>query len=365
VLFEETQNVNNLQSGDTETLTFSAYNLSTPNALYKVEVSTQLTNDEDAVNNTLQKNIYTYTHDRNQVLLEIGTGTWCHYCIGAAMGAEDLIDNDHDVAVIEYHSNDSFSTITGEDRINFYGMAGFPDAFFDGITEYGGGSENSLYNTYLPLYQTHKDIKTGVDINITQSFSNNQYSVNVELNKVGPIADDNLAVYLVLTESDITFTWQGQPKLDFVQRLTLPDANGETVDLINNTNLTIPFTFQLDNTWTNDLELIAFVQNKTTKEVLNTAKLSLSNSTGFIATDDLSNKIQIYPNPTSKWLIINDFSKSVKQLVITDMAGKNILQINNFKNKKQIDISGLQKGIYLIKINSNNHTIITKKLIKN
>jgi len=365
VLFEDTQSLNNLQPGDTETVTFNNYNLTVPNALYKVEISTQLANDESAVNNTLQKNIYTYTHDRNQVLLEIGTGTWCHFCIGAARGADQLVTNGKDVAVIEYHIDDSFMTTTGEDRINYYGEFGYPSAIFDGQSKFLGGSETTLYNEYLQIYETNIDIKTGVDINISQTHSNNQYSVNVELNKVGPIADDNLAVYLVLTESNIAYSWQGLPELDFVQRLTLPDANGQIVDLSNNTNLTIPFTFQLDNTWTNDLELIAFVQNKTTKEVLNTAKLSLSNSSGITATDNLSNKIKIYPNPTSKWLIINDMSKSINNIAITDMAGKNILQINNFKNKKQIDISGLQKGIYLIKMISNNHTIITKKLIKN
>ena len=47
---------------------------------------------------------------RDNVLLEIGTGTWCVYCPGSAMGADDLVANGHDVVVIENHNGDSFDT---------------------------------------------------------------------------------------------------------------------------------------------------------------------------------------------------------------------------------------------------------------
>ena len=30
---------------------------------------------------------------RDKVIVEIGTGTWCQYCPGSAMGADDLIAN--------------------------------------------------------------------------------------------------------------------------------------------------------------------------------------------------------------------------------------------------------------------------------
>ena len=363
VLFENTRTLIYLKPNQTDTLTFNNYKLVLPNALYKVEITTILSRDQDIDNNTVQKYIYTYTHDRNQVLLEIGTGTWCHFCIGAAMGANELIAKDKDVAVIEYHIDDSFTTSTGVDRINYYGEFGYPSALFDGLAKYLGGSENSLYDDYLQIYETGIDVKTGVDIDISQTFSNNEYTVNVELNKVGPIADDNLAVYLVLTESDITFSWQGLPKLNFVQRLTLPDAAGQSVDLVNNTNLSIPFTFQTDDSWTNDLELIAFVQNKKTKEVLNTAKVQLSNSTGLEKVKVLNN-VKIYPNPASNWLYISDKDNTIKKVMIKDIAGKNILQINDFKNKRQIDISALEKGIYFIEMISNDNKLLIKKLIK-
>ena len=44
---------------------------------------------------------------RDKVLIEIGTGTWCQYCPGSAMGADDMVANGHDVVIIENHNGDS------------------------------------------------------------------------------------------------------------------------------------------------------------------------------------------------------------------------------------------------------------------
>ena len=65
---------------------------------------------------------------REMVVLEIGTGTWCQYCPGSAMGADDLIENGFDVAVIEYHSGDEYQTTQSQARVNYYNITGFPTA---------------------------------------------------------------------------------------------------------------------------------------------------------------------------------------------------------------------------------------------
>ncbi len=90
---------------------------------------------------------------REEVLMEIATGTWCGYCPGAAMGAHDMIANGHDVAIIEYHSGDVFETTESDARIDYYGITGFPTCEFDGVLEVSGGSSSSsMYSSYLPKY---------------------------------------------------------------------------------------------------------------------------------------------------------------------------------------------------------------------
>ncbi|MBU2651614.1 MAG: hypothetical protein KKA81_11815, partial [Bacteroidetes bacterium] len=59
--------------------------------------------------------------ERDMVIVEIGTGTWCQYCPGAAMGADELIANGHDVAIIEYHGGDDYENTASVSRLNYYG----------------------------------------------------------------------------------------------------------------------------------------------------------------------------------------------------------------------------------------------------
>ena len=52
---------------------------------------------------------------RDKVILEIGTGTWCTYCPGAAMGADDLLEQGYPVGVVENHNGViEFDTAVGK-----------------------------------------------------------------------------------------------------------------------------------------------------------------------------------------------------------------------------------------------------------
>ena len=87
--------------------------------------------------------------DRDKVIVEIGTGTWCTYCPGAAMGADDLVANGHPVAIIENHNGDSYANQYSNARNSYYGISGYPTAFFDGGNSVVGGSHSSsMYSRY-------------------------------------------------------------------------------------------------------------------------------------------------------------------------------------------------------------------------
>ena len=91
--------------------------------------------------------------DRERVIVEIATGTWCGYCPGAAMGADDLVANGHDVAIIEYHNGDAYANTASNARNSYYAVSGYPTAHFDGVLDVVGGSAtSSMYGSYLPLY---------------------------------------------------------------------------------------------------------------------------------------------------------------------------------------------------------------------
>jgi hypothetical protein len=269
-----------LAPGEELDVTFPNYVLTAANDLYQITVTTNLSGDMDPSNDSRTEWFNTYTTERNMVVLEIGTGTWCTYCPGAQMGADDLVNNGHSVVVVENHNGDTFTNSYSDARNNYYGISGYPTAVFDGIEYFVGGDHTqSMYQYYLPIFESRDALMSAFSVAIFGEHTNLDYNITLKLNRLANIPPtwNNLVVHLTLTESDIPFNWQGQTEVDFCQRLYVPNENGTSVDLINNSTLDIPLTFTMDASWVYDnCELGAFIQNLDTKEILQGSKIKLS-----------------------------------------------------------------------------------------
>ncbi len=146
-----------LNAGEEQTVSFPDFTPSAANDLYEVTVTTNLAGDMDPTNDSKTEGFDTYTTERNMVILEIGTGTWCQFCPGASMGAHDLLANGKQVGVIKNHNGDTFTNSYSNARNSYYGIAGYPTAIFDGVVPVVGGSNTvSMYPTYLPIYDARK-----------------------------------------------------------------------------------------------------------------------------------------------------------------------------------------------------------------
>lgn len=72
--------------------------------VYTVTVSTLLENDEDSTNNEISMEIWVVGGtQRNMVILEKATGTWCGFCVGAALGFDELLEEGYPIGPIAYH----------------------------------------------------------------------------------------------------------------------------------------------------------------------------------------------------------------------------------------------------------------------
>jgi hypothetical protein len=230
---------------------------------------------------------------RDKVVVEIGTGTWCYYCPGAALGADDLVSNGKEVAIVEYHGGgvDPYINEYSSARISYYGVTGYPTAYFDGgIAVVGGNHTTSMYSTYLQKYNQRINVPSSFSIDMTGSkVGSNDYQVVVNVEKVDAAVYDNLVMHFVLTESDIAYSWQGMTEVNFVERLMVPDQTGTDLDFSSTNSNQIFFLLSLDPAWvTENCELIAFVQNPATKEVYQGA---LRNLTEFDITYNLDASI--------------------------------------------------------------------------
>lgn len=205
---------------------------------------------------------------RQMVLAEDFTSTLCTYCPGCAMGMDDLLANGQYVAVVESHSSfggsDPYKNTYSLARNAMYGVQAFPTASFDGWEQYTGGSHTtSMYTYYLPYYNNCMAQTSPVTMSMTVTNTGLNYTAVVSLTKTDNITSTNNVLYFFVTQSKISYNWEGQTHLQHVNRLMVPDANGTTVSFTSGDTQTVTLNFAMDSTWTlANCEFIACFQNK-------------------------------------------------------------------------------------------------------
>lgn len=285
---------------------------------------------------------------RKYVLLEIATGTWCTYCPGSSMAADDHVEHGDKVAVIEYHNNDDYSNTDSDQRNSYYNVPGFPTAYFDGINSViGGNMTQTMYPSYKPVYENSIQKRSLFDLQLdVTNTGNSELQVSVTASKLYEYANNKPRLQLVLTETNIAQTWQTiMTEVNFVCRKMYPDYAGMLADFSTDSVLNFTYTVSVDESYDfNKCALIAFLQDNTTKEVLQ-AEIVKFNSLGRIELQEIS--VSIYPNPASEKLyFISDVP--VKSVSVIDVSGRIVSKKDG--NSDHIDVSSLKAGIYMLSI---------------
>ncbi len=90
-------------------------------------------------------------------------------------------------------------------------------------------------------------------------------------------------------------------------------------------------------------------------------KLSLT--TGILEINNQANLI-LYPNPSNKEILINNLNKNIFSYSIFNGQGIELIKQENGTENKAIDVSGLNNGLYFIKLNFLNDESRLMKFIK-
>ena len=346
-------------SGSFDTVTFENWNV--VEGAYRTRVVVSCAGDVNQVNDTIFQNFTAYyTSPRSMVILEKGTGTWCTYCPGAAMGYEDLLKNEKPVALISYHSGDVFETPEGTQMLNYYGVTGYPTVIFDGLKpSVGGNHSQSLYGTYLPFVEERMSIESPIQVSLSDyTYTDKLLSAKVNIASLSPIKNKNLVLRAVLTESHIQYEWQDQTEINAMERLMFGGAAGSAIDLADkNDNLTISYT--IDPSWVlGELKLVVFVQDTVTKEIFN------GDMQVPLSIHEYNNeKLGIFPNPARDAVYItNPASASQGSLLATvsDLMGRIMITSQDINQNSKIDVSRLNNGFYLIKLTDGERTWFAK-----
>jgi hypothetical protein len=309
---------------------------------------------------------------RNMVVVEIGTGTWTSYCVGSAMGADELVANGKSVAIIQNHNTDTYANTYSNLRNSYYGIAGYPTAIFDGGSKVvGGNSTSSMYPNYLAKYDLAIKIKSPVQIDYTVTRTGQQFIWDFVITKVlTTLTSNQLVFHFVVTQSHIQQAWQGQTQLNFVTRLMIPDQNGTALDFSTGGDVkNVHIVANIDPLWPlEDIEFVGFVQDNANKKILNAMRPTCSTCVGLNEAEK-SNLFSVYPNPASDAMNIsfNTGTPEVLKLKMINSLGNVVyteILSTTGKVNHSINVGVLAKGMYLLNVQGENLNSSQKVIVQ-
>jgi Secretion system C-terminal sorting domain len=78
----------------------------------------------------------------------------------------------------------------------------------------------------------------------------------------------------------------------------------------------------------------------------------------------LINDFELFPNPTENTCLVKN-SKGIKQISLLSIDGREIMNSTQQSTQASIDLSGLEKGVYLIKIIDSKDAVSLKRVVRN
>jgi hypothetical protein len=134
------------------------------------------------------------------------------------------------------------------------------------------------------------------------------------------------------------------------------------MDFSSQTTYTGNFTVSIDGYVKENCEIVAFLQDNDTKEVLQAQKFDLEDIVG-IGENPLKKTVSIYPNPASTMLHVKAID-GMTGVRIMNHLGQLVLNRNTQATNFTLNVSKLQSGIYFVEITTNEGSLTEKILIK-
>ncbi len=268
--------------------------------------------------------------------------------------------NKDNFALISYQVNwpgigDPYYTPEIGTRVQYYGINAAPTLLIDAKpgTDFDLAILQSNLNSSAlkPAY---------INLSATQTLVGNNISVDVSAT---PFVTGEYKLYVAVVEKVTTgnAASNGETSFKNVFMKMLPDASGTTLNLVDGIPVSTTLQANLDGLFIeelSDLKVIVFMQKASNKTIMQAAVASnpLANSTFVSAIS----KVKLYPNPSTGIVKIETINPV--SIVFTDVLGKTVLTANEVNKDTQLNLSGLQKGVYFAKINDGT-TSQTQKII--
>lgn len=267
--------------------------------------------------------------------------------------------NAQDLALINYQVNwpgtgDPYYTTEVGARVAYYGVSGAPTLFVD--AKEGTSSSTTLLQSAL---NSAKSKPAFFGLTATHQLDLEDLTVNIN---IMPYLTGNYKIHVAVVEKETTgnVATNGETSFHNVMMKMIPDPNGTSVD----------FTHDVANTQTlqgnlaglnieelNDLAVVVFIQDQASKAIMQAAY-----SADLLANTTFNKSFaRIWPNPSTG--IINIKAEKAVQLEVTDITGKIVYPTAPVMAGGSVNLSFLQKGIYLAKMTDENGNSQVQKIM--
>lgn len=278
-----------------------------------------------------------YAQSNKKALIEVFTNSHCSLCPAMYNGLNMYVKPtplNADIIYIFHHINtyndDALYQETKAEslpRANFYGVNGTPTAALNGTVQDRAYAE---YPTRITdAIQQTQDIEISIDGMIKAD----GLSLTISTDKEIPL---NTALYIVVTENIQYKGRNGIAEHNNVMRKMLTGVNGTVPETKNGILFSGDFAF--DELNTRNLyngSIVCFLQNNSTKEIYQTASMSIADFVTASASESVANDIKAYPNPASYGCTIEIPDTGIQVLDIYTVQGEKIQTINSSLHSNQ------------------------------
>jgi hypothetical protein len=322
---------------------------------------------------------------KRKVLHEQLTSSTCPPCTPGNINVNGILANATDYTIVKYQMNypdtgDPYYNVENSTRHTYYAVGGIPNMVVDG--KQWQGNSNSYTAGILSAAQ-----EIPAFMEITGSAKNewkNKISVDVTIT---PKSDfpANLRLFAVIVEKNTSLNVKtnGETEFDHVAKKIMPNTNGESLLALTDgtpVSKTLSFTFNgpyvlpasgaspanlaTSNTVENwgNLQVVVWVQDFTTKEVFQSAAFDVANN----STEDISNKMNIFPNPAAQSVLVNaDALKgTLTSVQLVNLMGQTVATGQTTNGQFTFDVSNLANGVYTVKMEGSAKQAVQKLVIQ-
>ncbi len=315
---------------------------------------------------------------QRNVLIEQFTNSGCPPCAGnTPVVAAYVNDNSDHVLMLAYHTSfpylDSMyyeNKVQSDARVAYYNVPSVPRSVVDG--NYFSGN---LLPTLETTIETRAAIAPRYQINFfTSSLTGNTVTAQIVFESTDLLNENEtlLARVVVAEKNVLKSAYASSPgnnsetEYPWVVRHMLPDENG--IALVNtflNGTDTITLSWTADNFKDlNEMRIVAFVQNATTKEIYQSEISTPLTATGVTEINTSNLGFNLFPSITKDdfTILLNQPAIGL-QLRIFNLLGKEIYSLLLENKTLQTIRSGInESGVYFVQVGRESG-VETKKII--